>query len=137
YGGFRADLGPQPGSEIRCEDTEFGRRLLAGGEQLWYEPSAIVYHPVTQNRLRKQYFLAWWFDKARADIRAFGLPANTKLVLAGIPLRSFRGLAVGTARWMLAVKPSRRFHNRLRLWSVAGQIVECYRRAHPARPEAQ
>ncbi len=54
YGGFRTDLGPQPGSEIRNEDTEFGRRLLGAGEQLWYEPSAVVYHPVPQNRLQKQ-----------------------------------------------------------------------------------
>lgn len=137
YGGFRPDLGPKPGSEIRCEDTEFGRRLLTGGEQLWYEPSAIVYHPVTQNRLRKQYFLAWWFDKARADVRAFGLSGDIKLFLAGIPLRSFRGLAVWTARWMLAVRPSRRFSNKLAVWSLAGQILECYRQAHSAQRQAQ
>lgn len=30
YGFFRTDLGPCPGSEIRSEDTEFGRRLLDG-----------------------------------------------------------------------------------------------------------
>ncbi len=137
YGGFRTDLGPRPGSEIRSEDTELGNRLLAAGEQLWYEPSAIVYHDVHQNRLRKHYFLAWWFDKARADIQAFGRPANTKLVLAGIPLRSFRRLAVWTARWMLAVGPSRRFSNKLRVWSVAGQILECYRQAHSARRQTQ
>jgi glucosyl-dolichyl phosphate glucuronosyltransferase len=137
YGGFRTDLGPRPGSEIRNEDTEFGSRLLAAGEQLWYEPSAIVYHTVPQNRLRRQYFLAWWFDKARADIRAFGLPADIELVLAGIPLRSFRRLAVWTARWMLAVGPSRRFSNKLKVWSVAGQILECYRQAHSARRQTQ
>ena len=137
YGGFRADLGPRPRSEIRCEDTEFGRRLLEGGEQLWYEPSAIVYHPVTQNRLRKQYFLAWWFDKARADVRAFGLSADVKLVLAGIPLRLFRGLAVWTVRWMLAVGPSRRFSNKLKVWSVAGRILECYCQAHSTQRQAQ
>ena len=28
YGGFRTDLGPRPGSEIRNEDTEFGERVL-------------------------------------------------------------------------------------------------------------
>jgi glucosyl-dolichyl phosphate glucuronosyltransferase len=134
YGGFRTDLGPRPGSEIRNEDTEFGSRLLAEGEQLWYEPSAIVHHAVQQNRLRKQYFLTWWFDKARADIRAYGLPADIKLVVAGIPLRFFRRLAVWTARWMLAVGPSRRFSNRLNVCSVAGQIVECYRQAQSNRP---
>ena len=32
HGGFRTDLGPRPGSQIRGEDTEFGRRLLDAGE---------------------------------------------------------------------------------------------------------
>jgi GT2 family glycosyltransferase len=137
YGGFRTDLGPRPGEEIRSEDSEFGWRLLAAGQQLWYEPSAIVHHAVPQSRLRKQYFLTWWFDKARADIRAFGLPADIKLVLAGIPLRFFRRLAVWTARWMLAVGPSRRFSNKLKVWSVAGQILECYRQAHSAWRQVQ
>ena len=136
YGGFRTDLGPRPGSEIRNEDTEFGSRLLTAGDQLWYEPSAIVHHAVQQNRLQKQYFLTWWFDKARADIREFGLPADIKLVVAGIPLQFFRRLAVGTVRWMLAVGPSRRFSNKLRVWSLAGQILECYQ-AHSARRQTQ
>ena len=65
-GGFRTHSGPRPGSQIRSEDTEFGRRLLAAGERLWYEPSAVVYHPVPDARLQKAYFLAWWFDKGRA-----------------------------------------------------------------------
>ena len=68
YGGFRTDLGPRPGSEIRSEDTEFGWRLLAAGERLRYEPSAVVYHSVSgESASDKQYFLAWWFDKARAE----------------------------------------------------------------------
>jgi GT2 family glycosyltransferase len=132
YGVFRTDLGPRPDNEIRSEDTEFGSRLLAAGEQLWYEPSAIVHHEVQQNRLRKQYFLAWWFDKARADIRELGLPADIRLVVAGIPLLFFRRLAVWTARWLLAVGPSRRFSNKLKVWSIAGEILECYRQAHSA-----
>ena len=34
YGAFRTDLGPIPGSQIRNEDTEFGRRLMKAGERL-------------------------------------------------------------------------------------------------------
>ena len=30
-----------------------------------------VYHEVLESRVQKKYFLARWFDKARADIRAF------------------------------------------------------------------
>src|SRR5580692_4642153 len=53
FGGFRTDLGPRPGSEIRNEDTEFGQRLLSAGERLRYEPSAVVYHSVPEERLRQ------------------------------------------------------------------------------------
>ena len=137
YGRFRTDLGPKPGSEIRGEDTEFCRRLLAGGEQLWYEPSAIVYHPVSQNRLRKQYFLDYWLDHARTEVRTHGLGSDVKLVVAGIPLRLFRRLAVWTVRWALATTSSRRFSNKLKVWWVAGQIVECYHQAHPFKTESR
>lgn len=76
YGLFRPDLGPSPGSEIRGEDTEFGRRVLKGGDRLWYEPSAIVHHPVPENRLQKQYFLRFLYDQGRASIREKGRPAH-------------------------------------------------------------
>ena len=75
---FRTDLGPRPRSEIRNEDTEFGSRLLAGGERLWYELSAVVYHSVPEHRVQKKYLLAWWFDKARVDIREHGIAKGTK-----------------------------------------------------------
>jgi hypothetical protein len=34
-----------------------------------YEPSAIVRHPVPQERITKQYFFGWWFDFGRALVR--------------------------------------------------------------------
>jgi glucosyl-dolichyl phosphate glucuronosyltransferase len=128
YGGFRTDLGPQPGSMIRNEDTEFGRRLLAAGERLRYEPSAIVYHPVSKDRIQKQYFLSWWFDKGRADVREFGSPSRA-VCLYGIPLCLFRRLAMLTLRWMATVAPSRRFKHKIKVWLLAGQIVEFYHQA--------
>jgi glycosyltransferase involved in cell wall biosynthesis len=128
YGGFRTDLGPQPGGKPqKSEDSEFGHRLLAAGERLRYEPSAVAYHSVPQDRLRKAYFLAWWFDKARADIRAFGIPTDTQWFVAGIPWYLFRRLAVWTLRWAVALDPRSRFSSKVKTWSVAGQILECHR----------
>lgn len=127
YGGFRTDLGPQPGSEIRSEDTEFGSRLLAAGERLRYEPSAIVYHVVPEHRLQKRYFLTWWFDKARGDIRAFGTPPDMRWHVAGVPMVEFRRLAAWMTRWLLAFQPPRRFASKLNVWIVAGRIVESHR----------
>jgi glucosyl-dolichyl phosphate glucuronosyltransferase len=126
-GGFRTDLGPQPGSETRSEDTEFGFRALAAAQRLWYEPAAIVYHSLPAQRLRKEYFLAWWYDKARADIRAFGLPNGKRFSIAGVPLYEFRRLANWTLQWITAIRPARRFSCKLKVWMKAGEIVECHR----------
>ena len=133
YGGFRTDLGPCPGSEVRNEDTEFGRRLLAAREPLWYEPSAVVHHRVPEERVRKEYFLAWWFDKARADIRELGIPTDTKWLVQGIPLHLFRRLGRWTFRWIVAANPSLRFDCKLKVWLNAGLIVECYRQSLGAK----
>jgi glucosyl-dolichyl phosphate glucuronosyltransferase len=133
HGGFREDLGNRPGSEIRNDDSEFGARILARGERLRYEPSAIVYHPVPEKRLQKEYVLAWWFGKGRGDIRQYGVLRNPKYYVCGIPIVLFRNLAVWTLRWMLAIEPRHRFKNKVNVWEKWGEIVECYSQARARR----
>jgi glycosyltransferase involved in cell wall biosynthesis len=125
YGLFRTDLGPSPRTDIPRpnEDTEFGRRLLAGGEQLRYVPAAIVHHPVPEERLRKEYFLQWWYDKERADVREHGNPAGS-LAIRGVPLYLFRRLAVWTLRWMISLTATARFECKLKVWGKLGAIAE-------------
>jgi glucosyl-dolichyl phosphate glucuronosyltransferase len=142
YGGFRTDLGPCPGSEIRNEDTEFGRRLLAAGEHLCYVPSAVVYHIVMENRLQEKYYLAWWFDKARGDTRELGIPGDANWFICGVPVHSFRRLIRWTLQWLVTVNPRLRFERKLKVWLNAGLIVECYHLSPSAKrqekkPEAQ
>lgn len=124
-GVFRTDLGPCPGSETRGEDTEFGDRALAAGMRLWYEPSAVVYHSLPAQRLKKQYFLAWWHDKGRSTIRQDGIPGDARWFVAGVPLHLFRRFGVWTVRWFLTAEPGRRFSSRLNAYSVLGMIREC------------
>jgi glucosyl-dolichyl phosphate glucuronosyltransferase len=128
HGYFRTDLGPGLGGSIpqKSEDSEFGHRLLAAGERLRYEPEAVVYHSLPPSRLRKDYFLAWWFDKARADVLAFGLPPG-RWTAAGIPLCFIRRLIVSTLRWLVAIEPSRRFDRKIKVWARAGEVVESFR----------
>ncbi|HEX3741005.1 MAG TPA: glycosyltransferase [Terriglobales bacterium] len=125
YGDFRTDLGRRPGTLIGDEEIDFGNRLLGGGELLRYVPSAVVHHPVQENRLTKEYFLSWWFDKGRADIMLDGVP-KTRWRVRGVPLFFLRRLAAWTARWMFAVTPAQRFSNKIKTWSLAGMIVQCY-----------
>jgi glycosyltransferase involved in cell wall biosynthesis len=140
YGGFRTDLGPNRGSEIRGEDTEFGRRLTSAGERLRYEPQAIVYHSVPPNRLHKGYFLTWWFDFGRALVLEQGRGPN----LWGIPRPYFSILRAGTIelagrtlRWMLAFQPSKRFFYKALVWRIAGEIAQLYRLARSPIRESE
>lgn len=131
YGMFRTDLGPSPDRTTPRpnEDTEFGRRLIAAGEHIRYEPSAIVYHPVTKKRINKQYFLTWWFDYGRAAIREVGRRPD----INGIPRRYFTisktaATLVGRAlSWMTTWDSQARFFRKCRVWATAGQIVEVNR----------
>lgn len=131
YGGFRTDLGPRPGDEIRNEDSEFARRLLLAGEPLYYESSAIVYHPVPENRLTKDYFLAWWFGKGCSEIRESGISSEVGWRVSGIPLSFLRRLIRWTVQWTFTLNKKSRFGCRVCLWKVAGQITE-FRKASAA-----
>jgi glucosyl-dolichyl phosphate glucuronosyltransferase len=146
HGVFRTDLGPQGDDVDRpsgqnaalaaeanirrrhigiWEDTEFGQRLMNRGERLRYEPSAVVYHPVPERRLTKEYFLAWWFIRGRDSIRIM----PTRGPVWGMPRRYVRMarmtiLLLGrTLAWSLALKPHRRFYYKLLVWEMAGAII--------------
>lgn len=127
YGLFRTDLGPCPGSEIRSEDIEFGRRIMAAGEQLWYEPSAVVYHAVPKNRLTKKYLLRFWFDYGRAEVRECAERPDIWFIprwVLTIPKVALTALMVRAFHWLFAVDPKRRFFYKGFVWSTFGQIVE-------------
>lgn len=129
YGLFRTDLGPSPLSEIPrpSEDTEFGRRLMMAGERLRYEPSAVVYHPVPPDRVRKDYFLSWFFDYGRAMVRQWPRGPN----ILGVPRRCFTFLKIVGAviplralLWVAAWNPWRRFFWKCWLWVSVGNAWE-------------
>jgi glycosyltransferase involved in cell wall biosynthesis len=136
YGSFRTDLGRQPGTLISGEDSEFGDRLLAAGEHLRYEPSAVVHHPVQQDRLTKKYFLAWWFGKGRTQIRGYGIPPGT-ITFLGIPLYLYRRVMVWTIRWMVAVNSSKRFDCKRKVWAMAGMVIECRQLSFKEEPKRE
>ncbi len=121
YGGFRSDLGRCGNNLMGNEDTEFGLRLLAGGERLRYEPSAIIYHPVPKERLNTQYFLSWWFAYGRAMYRQVGKRAP----VWGIP-RPYISLFSRGVRWLTSspLSPKERFYWKCRVWVAAGELSE-------------
>jgi glycosyltransferase involved in cell wall biosynthesis len=128
YGGFRTDLGRIGKGMLSGEDTEFGRRLMAAGALLRYEPLAVTHHPVEKIRVKKRYFLVWWFNKGRSDVRELGV-ASYRKTFFGIPVRLLRDAAVEAVRWIGSLEPSRKFICTLKICNYAGQAFECYHQA--------
>lgn len=135
YGEFRTDLGRVGKELLSGEDTEFGRRLIAGGERLRYEPSAITLHPVEKSRASRKYFLSWWFNKGRTDVRDFWTLTNLGKV-SDIPWQVFRGAAVEAVRWIFTTEPCLRFICLLKIWTYAGQFSEYCRQSYDARKKS-
>jgi glycosyltransferase involved in cell wall biosynthesis len=132
FGVFRTDLGRVGKVLLHGEDTEFGRRLMAAGLRLCYEPSAITFHPVDKSRVSRKYFLDWWFNKGKSDIREFADLFQMKRLFP-ILLRLFRDAAVEAARWVITFDPARRFICVLKIWAYAGQAFEYYRQSSDAK----
>ena len=137
HGDFRTDLGPRPGSEIRGEDSEFVFRLFASKEPLRYEPAALVYHSVSENRLTKKYFLAWWFDKGRSEVRAAGPHQVAGWSMAGVPLAMIRRVTLWLLKWMFGVGSPARFEARLTAWYLLGKVVELYHERRGSKAQAR
>jgi glucosyl-dolichyl phosphate glucuronosyltransferase len=141
YGCFRTDLGPSADRNIphSHDDLEFGRRLLAAGERLRYEPSAIVHHLVHKDRIRKDFFLASCFDSGRGLIRSLGEGPE----ILGIQRRYWKigkltlmVLPAKMLRWMLSSNSQARFSRKCLVWMTAGQIRELYRQPGAAKAPA-
>jgi glucosyl-dolichyl phosphate glucuronosyltransferase len=127
YGGFRSDLGPRPGSEIRFEDTEFGGRLLKRGEKLLYVPTAIVYHAIPERRLKKQYYLRYFFDYGRGLIRERGERPGIGFIprpVIGLGNRLLNKLPRKIWNWLKEDDPQKRFFEKCLVWSMVGEIAE-------------
>ncbi len=131
YGLFRLDLGVR-GSEhtITCDDTEFGERLIRGGEKIVYCPTAIVYHPVDPKRTTKKFFRSWYYYNGVSMTRTTGLPSEG-IFWFGVPRWLFRELLTNFAKWMLTLPGNRRFHFKLQTYRSIGNVVESFRLSHP------
>jgi glycosyltransferase involved in cell wall biosynthesis len=127
YGGFRTDMGPSPGSELRNEDTEFGNRIMAAGERLWYAPSAVVYHAIPENRLTQRYFLRFSYDHGRALVRERGYRPSVYGIprwFFSIPIILARPFLINVRSWLGTKDPKARFFKKGIVWKTMGEMVE-------------
>jgi glucosyl-dolichyl phosphate glucuronosyltransferase len=127
YGLFRLDLGVNGSRHtVTCDDTEFGERLIRGGEKIVYCPMAIVYHPVDPARTTKKYLLSWYYYNGVSLTRTSGLPQDS-ILWFGAPRWLYREAITNLAKWWLTFHGIQRFHYKLRTYRSVGNIVESCR----------
>jgi len=125
YGDFRPDLDRVGHRLLSGGDTEFGRRLLRGGERVVYAPNAVVYHPVQKRRMTKGYFQSWYFNYGRYLVRIGDL-SEKPVRYAGIPRYLFRDLLETLLKCVFSFDSRGRFYHKLQCYQIAGQIIETY-----------
>jgi glycosyltransferase involved in cell wall biosynthesis len=123
YGVFRTDIGPQGRLVMPGEDSEFGLRVLAGGERVMYVPSAIVYHPVEPERMRFRYFEQFYYGVGRMEMRVFPTDSGTIRWLR-IPRHLYRALVQHVLQWGISLDPRARAFHRFSSWEVLGKMLE-------------
>ena len=125
YGGFRLDLGRSGTNLQGREDIEFANRLLAAGERLWYESSAVVNEIIPEYRAKRSYALRWRYLYGRAEVTDLG-PPKAVWFIGGVPLVLFRRIVRWSLQWLLSLGAGRRFAAQRTVWYVVGTAVGCY-----------
>ena len=120
HGTYRTDLGPGGESAPLGEDTEFGLRVMSRGERVWYQPAALLHHPVVPERLTPRYFTSWYYQSGRVEARRADIEPSVRI--AGVPRYLFRELASAAARWAITRPGPRRFFHKLRTYQIVGRI---------------
>jgi glycosyltransferase involved in cell wall biosynthesis len=126
HGMFRTDLDVSGSDRLLGGDTEFGSRLMRAGEKVVYSSKAVVFHPVVQQRITKNYFLKYYFCVGRTNIRQEQWPSEAVLYF-GVPRYMFRELLESCAKWFFSFSSGKKFYYKAQAYLSLGQIAESRR----------
>jgi glycosyltransferase involved in cell wall biosynthesis len=85
---FRSDLDRVGLCLLSCGETELLERIARAGGTLIYEPDAIVWHRVPNERLQKEWFLNRSYWQVRSELRMSSVSKDTLSELAGCAFKA-------------------------------------------------
>ncbi len=133
YGLFNVSIG-RKGTDLGLnEDAEFGNRLMAAGEKLWYIPEVIIYHRVFANRLKAGYLRRWYFSLGEQKV-LLEKDVVIKSYLSGVPRYLYKELVqiiLKSLKYLFISDFKKAFLWELRARIILGQMIQ-YRKQHKA-----
>ena len=84
---FNTQLGRRGTQTFGGEDVEMSRRILKAGFSIFYQPEAVVYHIIGQDKLKKNYFRKLHFFEGEKRGYFIDQPPGKNII--GIPLYIF------------------------------------------------
>lgn len=123
YGLFNTAAGRIGAKLYAGEETQFIRRLIEGGERVFYVPDIVVHHYVPAEHLKKAYFRKSIFD--RGDQIAREAAPGSRTSIMGVPLQEFPVIAGKVWSYLRALVLRRRsaFPEELNLVGNVGYLV--------------
>lgn len=109
------------GSYVGGEEQDLNIKILKSGGKIWYQPAAIVYHPLRPEMLKKRYLRRLDFDTGKRNGLRFG--AYNGRNVCGIPLYVFRQFIKSVFRYVRFVLKhgyNNSFRQELYCWYFAG-----------------
>jgi glycosyltransferase involved in cell wall biosynthesis len=120
YGGFRTDLGPKGEIYGPFEDSEMGHRLMSHGEKILYYPKALIYHPVSQNRLSQEFLLKHFWNVGFTDAKMEEDRQLSAMSRFKMMLRRLISLISTFAKYLLSIvggEPAAKMHHKCMLYA--------------------
>jgi len=107
----------------RGEDTDLVSCLIRKGEKVYYRPEILVYHCITEKRMRKSYFLKWKYEQGK--FRGLYMYDGHCKNIMGIPLFAIKATLAKLFRYLFyqTLVPDKAFIEQVHLMHYLGFII--------------
>ncbi len=99
-GPFRTDITLRPGTFISGDETEYLLRVRRAGIPIFYQPTAICYHPIGEERLNKTYIRERFRGLGKVWARMNFEGERSFPRVAGAPRHLYRSMLEESLRWV-------------------------------------
>jgi glycosyltransferase involved in cell wall biosynthesis len=117
---FDTRFGPKGKKLYNNDETTMILSIIRSDGQVRYQPTAVVYHVIEPQRVKKSYFRKWHFDNGEG--RGLALGFHEGRTVFSVPLYSIRELLESVFTWLRKGIRRGGFRDELYIWSSVGFI---------------